>query len=130
MDRRNFISTVGFLGLGTALLQLTSCSSGSSGAAAAAAATPQNCSTADPVTAYTTGAHASDPHYLSLTQVQINNGVNGGVPVTYSLSTASGHSHTVTLSLAQHQALQANTSVTGLTTSATGHTHPMDITCA
>lgn len=132
MNRRNFISTVGFFGLGAALLQLSSCGSGGGDSASGGSggSTTQNCGTADPVTATTTGAHSSDPHTLSLTQQQINDGINGGIPVTYNLSNASGHIHTVTLSVAQHQMLQANQSVTGLTTSMVGHTHPLDITCA
>lgn len=131
MNRRNFLSTIGVFSFGAAVLQLTGCSSGSGGGAAAAVATGQNCGTADPVTALTTGAHSSAPHTLSLTQAEIASGAGAGSNTIVNVSNASGHIHSVTITPAQFVMLQNNQSVTGLVTSSdSGHTHPIDITCA
>ena len=132
MNRRNFLSTVGVFGFGAAVLQFMGCSSGSGGGAAAGGgATGQNCGTADPVTALTTGAHSSAPHTLSLSQADIAAGAAAMSNTIVNVSNASGHIHSVTITPAQFAMLAANQSVTGLTTSSdSGHTHPIDITCA
>lgn len=130
MDRRFFLKSTSVLSVGFLTLPfLSSCSNGGGGSSGTGATATMNCSTTDPVTALTQGAHSSDPHTLSLTQMQINDGINSGVDQVFNLSTASGHSHTVTITVAQLQMLQANQSVMGLVSSQTGHTHPIDIVC-
>lgn len=131
MNRRNFLNALGIFGIGAAVVNLAGCSSGSGNSSTGGTTTGQNCGTADPVTALTTGAHSSAPHTLSLTQAEIASGAAAGSNTVVNVSSANGHIHSVTITPAQFAMLQMNQSVTGLVTSSdSGHTHPIDITCA
>lgn len=49
---------------------------------------------------------------------------------TYVLSNVSGHTHEVTISTAQFQTLQGNTSINTTSTSDDGHSHGVTVSCA
>lgn len=56
--------------------------------------------------------------------------VSAGVEKTYELSEVSGHRHQVTISAAQFETLKNNNSISATSTSDSGHTHGISVSCA
>ncbi|GAB2777245.1 hypothetical protein [Salinimicrobium soli] len=56
--------------------------------------------------------------------------VSAGVEKTYMLSQAAAHIHEVTITAAMFQSLQSNNSVNATSTSQSGHTHSVTVSCA
>lgn len=56
--------------------------------------------------------------------------VSAGVEKTYELSNVSDHTHQVTITAAQFETLKGNTSINVDSTSDSGHTHGVTVSCA
>lgn len=56
--------------------------------------------------------------------------VSAGVEKTYELTENSGHRHQVTISADQFKSLQQNNSISATSTSDSGHTHGISVSCA
>ncbi len=70
--------------------------------------------------------HTNHGHTLTLSAADVTIGVDK----TYDITGAGGHAHSVTISAAQFAILSAGGSLMGLTSTANGHTHTVDIICA
>ncbi len=56
--------------------------------------------------------------------------VSAGVEKSYVLSNVNSHTHQVTITAAQFATLQGNSSITATSTSDSGHTHGVTVSCA
>lgn len=129
MDRKTFISktTAGLL-LGIPAISLLGCS-GSDDNDSNPNPNPNpptavNC--LENGTQSSVGSSAGHTHNLTVPKED----VSAGIEKTYELSQVSGHIHQVTISAAQFATLQNNNSISATSTSDSGHTHGISVSCA
>jgi len=129
MDRKTFlIKTAGALLLATPAYVLISCSSSSSGS--------------DDYGSNDDGNDNYDPNCLengARGSVSANHGhsltvssadVNSGVEKTYSIAGTAGHSHNVTVTVANFNTLKNNQQISIGSTTTDAHTHQVTVSCA
>ncbi|NJW51539.1 hypothetical protein [Salinimicrobium oceani] len=128
MDRKTFIqkTTAGIL-LGIPAISILGCSGsddGDSNPNPNPPPTAVNC--LENGTLSSVASSAGHSHSLTISKED----VAAGVEKTYDLSLVSGHVHQVTISAAQFSTLKANNSVSATSTSDSGHTHSISVSCA
>lgn len=74
----------------------------------------------------TVASSAGHSHSLTVSKEDIS----AGVEKIYDLSNVNNHIHRVTISAAQFQSLQGNDSINVTSTSDSGHTHGVTVSCA
>lgn len=129
MDRKTFIrkTTAGII-LGLPAISILGCSGSDDGdpdpGPEPNPPTARDCT--ENGTLSTVATSAGHSHSLTIPKED----VVAGVEKTYDLSLVSDHRHQVTITAAQFQTLQANNSVNATSTSDSGHTHSVSVTCA
>lgn len=122
-NRRDFIKTsiAGFVALSGIGAFLVACAKEESTTTTTAPVTGGNCL----VNGTSSSIAGNHGHTLTVSQAD----VSAGVDKTYSIQGGALHDHSVTITAAQFTTLQGNTSVTA-TSSVTGHTHVVTVSCA
>lgn len=126
MKRKTFIqkTTAGFL-IGIPAVALLGCSSSDDDNGGTPGPEPTaNC--LENGTNSSVGASAGHTHDLSVPRADVVTGAEK----TYTLSEADAHIHTVTISASQFASLQANNSISAVSTSDNGHSHSVNVSCA
>lgn len=128
MDRKTFIrkTTAGLL-LGIPAISILGCSGSDDGGDTNPNPNPNpqaNC--LQNGTNSTVASAAGHSHSFTVPKED----VSAGVEKTYVLSNVNSHTHQVTITAAQFTTLQGNNSVTATSTSDSGHTHSVTVSCA
>ena len=133
MDRKTFIrkTTAGIL-LGIPAMSSIGCSSSDDGGDPNP--TPNPDPDPDPAQANclengtnsSVGSSAGHSHSFTVPRED----VEAGEEKTYVMSNVNSHTHQVTISSAQFATLQANNSISATSTSDSGHTHSVSVSCA
>lgn len=134
MDRKTFIrkTTAGIL-LGIPAISLLGCSSSDDGGDPNPNPNPDPDPDPDPQAnclenGTDTSVASSAGHTHSFTVPKED--VSAGVEKTYVTSNVNAHTHEITITAAQFATLQENNSVTATSTSDSGHTHNVTVSCA
>ncbi len=125
MDRKTFIKkSLTAVALAIPAYAVLSCSTSddSEPAAAPPQSTGANCGTNGTSSAIGT----NHGHNLVVSAAD----VSAGVDKTYNIQGSSAHMHSVTVSAAQFASLQNNQQITATSSSDSGHTHSITISCA
>lgn len=131
MNRKTFFqkTTAGLL-LGIPLISILGCSGSDDGGQPNSNPNPNpdpsssNC--LENGTHSTVASSAGHSHSLTVSKEDIS----AGVEKIYDLSSVDDHIHQVTISAAQFQSLQGNNSINVTSTSDSGHTHGVTVSCA
>ncbi len=133
MTRKHFFHSLVGLGLGVfGVATLSACSSGGDGgddpimdppdAAATPTPTPKSCTTNG--TGVTIGANHG--HVMTVSKEDVTDGKQK----TYNIQGTSTHPHTVVVTAAMFAMLKTGTSVMATSTTDSGHSHPITVSCA
>lgn len=128
MDRKTFIrkTTAGLL-LGIPAISILGCSGSDDGGDPNPNPNPNpqaNC--LQNGTNSTVASAAGHSHSFTVSKED----VSAGVEKSYVLSNVNSHTHQVTITAAQFTALRGNNSITATSTSDSGHTHSVTVSCA
>jgi hypothetical protein len=127
MKRKTFIrkTTAGLI-FGIPAIALLGCSSSDDGDGGGNPNPQPSANCLEKGTNSTVGASQGHTHNLSVSKED----VSAGVAKTYTLSESASHIHQVTISEAQFDTLKANNSISAVSTSDSGHSHSVSVSCA
>lgn len=127
MDRKTFIgkATAGLL-LGLPALSIVGCSSSDDDGSNNNPNPPDVANCLENGTNTSVASSAGHTHSFTVPKED----VAAGVEKSYTLSNVNSHTHQVTLSAAQFSELQSNHSISATSTSDSGHTHSITVSCA
>jgi hypothetical protein len=124
MDRKTFIKkSLSAVALAIPAYAVLSCSSSDD---SEPAAPPQNTEANCGTNGTSSSIGSNHGHSIVVSAAD----VTAGVDKTYNIQGSSAHMHSITVSSAQFADLQNNQQVTGTSTSDSGHTHSVTISCA